>query len=200
MPITIETQSEFVQRNGNDPIDCGNIRVFSNGATMSADDSPRGGWRRDPPTDPHELLRLQHRRAKELLRRAETDFNRAQSAMTEQCAHAMNSINVAAPGENDVQYLKHLASEVQTRRQELAAIEQKIAGTPQGKARRQRQENETRRRSQITTIHQQILGVQVPGIQAEPDVDPRQQMLDAAAIREGNNLFNQALGIKTDDA
>ena len=198
MPITIETFEEFCQRHGGSDslVRVGSVYVFPDGAQTNESSA-----RMEPSENAYHRLCLLRDRAKKLLKDAEGAFANTQSYLTEMCSHAQAYSNpMPIPGDGDVKRLRYLAANVAKRRAELADLDRQIAETPEGKARRQRRENELKHKADIRSIYQRIVSVTVPNIESLDE-----GLLDvsakAAIEAEGdllNTMFKQA-GVKIDE-
>ncbi len=198
MPITIETFQEFCQRHGGEEslVRVGDSYVFPDGAQTN-----EASARSEPPENAYHRLCLLRDRAKKLLKVAEGAFANTQSRLTEMCSHAQAYSNpLPIPGDGDVKRLEHLAAHVTKRRAELANLERQIADTPEGRARRQRHENELKRKTDIHSIYQRIVSITVPNIESLDESDLLESSAKTAIEAEGdllNTMFKQA-GVKID--
>ena len=162
MPIVIETIDEFTARNGNDaiPIDRGARLLFSNGATMSAQD---GQVRSEPPTDPTAKLRAKRLYIRTKLNQADKSFYQSRKALLDQGDYALRSPHLPPPDERAIKHLDKLRDDVADLVLSLEEVDAKLAQTPAAIQARDLAEWEAKRKDAVRDQINRIQNITLEG-------------------------------------
>ena len=158
MPLKmIETFEEFCERHGGEYVEVENWLVFPDGA--SCDDS--FFVRRDPPSDPTELLWTKRDFVGTKLKRAERDFRSFKHDALEHAQHALRNPNIPPPVSEATQALQRLKGLVETHRAALAEINRQLNETPEAKREREREEFVRQRHQRIAALGRELQGIEI---------------------------------------
>lgn len=195
--VYVETFPEFVEKHGN-YVELQNRILFEDGAQCRLD---QDGFQ-EPPDNEWDRLHLQRRYWQERYKRAEADFKRTRSQLSERCALANVYHNLPHPGEGDIEYLKQLRATAQDCARRLHEVERKLEASPERQRRREVMEDQEKRRLEISKIQTAIHGVTLddtdvfesPEQVAENMRDSWRQLnakIDEATVQLANQIQNQ---------
>ena len=158
--MIVETFDEFCAKHGEYLDLSDGWRIFADGAAARYDGFGRLTARREVPSDPIELLRVQRVFISTKLEREQSDFRGYRNAVREQANNAIRHPQACPPPRADAAaQLKRGQARCRALQQQLKVIDELLAQAPLAAARRQQGHEETERRKQLTAQLHEVEGL-----------------------------------------
>ena len=153
----VESYFHFAQRHGGQPVLVDRRLLFADGAECDQTTM----FRIEPPTDPATLLRARKRYIEAKLRNEISAFEAFQSDCNEMARFAVQNRTCCPPPADAADQLRRGKQRIADLRKQLAALNDQLGGTPEGRVQSARRDSESERQHQLAEQLREIAGIRL---------------------------------------